>query len=67
MQRGENNGRRLDNFNVVRRFETVAPWDGRQRSWTVPADRFQPDQGIAVLVQQADQGPILGANKLEPR
>ena len=36
-----------------------------RKQWTVPADRFEPDQGIAVLVQQADQGPVLGANKLE--
>jgi len=66
VERGENNGRRLENFNVVRHFEVVSHWDGRERQWTVPADRFQPDQGIAVLVQQADQGPVLGANKLEP-
>ena len=65
IERGENNGRRLENFNVVRRFEVVSQWDGREQQWTVPADRFQPDQGIAVLVQQADQGPVLGANKLE--
>jgi len=65
VERGENSGHRLDNFNVVRRFEIVDRWDGSERQWTVPADRFQPDQGIAVLVQQADQGPVLGANKLE--
>ena len=64
--RGENEGRRIDNFNVVRRFERVSPWTGAEATWTVPADRFQPDQGLAVLVQQADQGPVLGANKLEP-
>ena len=65
VERGENSGRRLENFNVVRRFEIVSRWDGAEQQWTVPADRFQPDQGIAVLVQQADQGPVLGANKLE--
>lgn len=66
IERGENDGRRLENFNVVRHFEIVGPWDGREQHWTVPADRFEPDQGIAVLVQRADQGPVLGANKLEP-
>jgi hypothetical protein len=66
VQRGENEGRRLDNFNVVRRFETVGSWDGAERIWTVPADRFDAEQGVAVLVQQADQGPVLGAAKLEP-
>jgi hypothetical protein len=64
--RGENDGRMLENFNVVRHFEIVGRWDGSEQHWTVPADRFQPDQGIAVLVQQADHGPVLGAAKLEP-
>jgi len=66
VQRGENEGRRLDDFNVVRRFEIVSRWEGAQAHWTVPADRFQPEQGLAVIVQQSDHGPVLGANKLEP-
>ena len=65
--RGENTGHTLDNFNVVRRFETVATWDGSAASWTVPPDRFQPGQGIAVLVQHNDYGPMIGCGKLEPR
>jgi hypothetical protein len=63
---GENGGRTLENFNVVRHFETVSRWDGAAASWTVPADRFKPEQGMAVLVQRADQGSMLGCNKLEP-
>ena len=63
---GENNGRMLENFNVVRHFEVLAHWKGSAAQWTVPADRFTPEQGLAVLVQVADQGPILGCNKLEP-
>lgn len=65
--RGENTGHTLDNFNVVRRLETVAQWDGKAASWTVPPDRFQPNQGIAVLVQHDDYGSMIGCNKLEPR
>jgi hypothetical protein len=64
--RGENEGRRIDNFNVVRRFERLSSWNGAEAAWTVAADRFTPDQGLAVLVQQANQGPVFGANKLEP-
>jgi hypothetical protein len=64
--RGENEGHRIDNFNVVRRFERVSSWTGAAAAWTMSADRFTPDQGLAVLVQQADQGAVLGANKLEP-
>ncbi|HTR83617.1 MAG TPA: DUF1223 domain-containing protein [Reyranella sp.] len=67
VHRGENDGRTLDNFNVVRRFETVARWNGEAAHWHVPADRFMPGQGVAVLVQRADQGGMLGCNKLEPR
>lgn len=66
VRRGENQGATLDNFNVVRRFEPVARWDGQAARWTVPADRFADGQGIAVLVQKAGQGPMLGCNKLEP-
>ncbi len=63
---GENTGRTLENFNIVRRFERVGRWDGSPANWTVPTDRFQPGQGMAVLVQQADHGPMIGCNKLEP-
>src|SRR5258707_66830 len=63
---GENGGRTLENFNVVRRLETVSRWDGSAASWTVPADRFKPEQGMAVLVQRAAHGPMVGCNKLEP-
>jgi len=48
--RGENEGRRLDNFNVVRRFEIVGQWNGAEAHWTVPADRFESGQGLAVIV-----------------
>jgi hypothetical protein len=66
VQRGENEGRRLDNFNVVRRFEVLGQWNGAQAHWSVPTDRFEAEQGLAVIIQQADHGPVLGANKLEP-
>ncbi len=65
--RGENSGHTLNNFNVVRRLENVARWDGAAARWTVPSDRFEPGQGIAVLVQHADYGSMIGCNKLEPR
>jgi hypothetical protein len=63
---GENTGSTLENFNVVRRIEMVGRWDGSAKSWTMPADRFVPGQGMAVLVQHADHGPMIGCNKLEP-
>jgi hypothetical protein len=63
---GENQGRMLENFNVVRHFKLVSRWDGSPASWTIPGDRIQAMQGVAVLVQHADHGPMIGCNKLEP-
>ena len=62
---GENQGRMLEDFNVVRRMKSLARWDGSAASWTV-AERLQSGQGAAVIVQGADHGPVLGCNKLEP-
>jgi hypothetical protein len=62
---GENSGRKLENFNVVRRFESLGSWDGSPKSWTVPGDGFGPGQGVAVLVQRPDHGPMVGCNKLD--
>ncbi len=63
---GENQGRMLENFNVVRHFELVSRWSGTATSWTIAGDRIGPTQGVAVLVQHADHGPMIGCNKLEP-
>ena len=63
---GENQGRMLENFNIVRHLEVLARWDGAAASWTLDADRLQPGQGAAVIVQRADHGPVIGCNKLEP-
>ena len=63
--RGENSGSTLDNFNVVRRFEVIRRWNGSPATWTVPAGPLQPGQGVAVLVQRPDHGPMIGANKLD--
>ncbi|MDO8975299.1 thioredoxin family protein [Reyranella sp.] len=63
---GENQGRMIENFNVVRQLERVDRWDGAAKGWTIAGDRIGPTQGVAVLVQQADHGPMIGCNKLEP-
>jgi hypothetical protein len=63
---GENQGRMLDNFNIVRRLEVLSRWDGSAASWTVEDARLQPGVGAAVIVQRADHGPVIGCNKLEP-
>ena len=63
---GENQGRMLENFNIVRHLEVLARWDGAAATWTSDAGRIQPGQGAAVIVQHTDHGPVIGCNKLEP-
>jgi hypothetical protein len=63
---GENQGRMIENFNVVRSLRLLAHWDGAPANWTVDADHLEPGQGAAVLVQHADHGAVIGCNKLEP-
>jgi hypothetical protein len=63
---GENQGRMLENFNIVRRLEVLSRWDGSAASWTIEDARLQPGLGAAVIVQRADHGPVIGCNKLEP-
>jgi hypothetical protein len=63
---GENQGRMLENFNIVRRLQVLSRWDGAAASWTVDDAGLQPGLGAAVLVQRADHGPVIGCNKLEP-
>ncbi len=63
---GENQGRTLENFNIVRHLEVISRWNGAAANWTIAADRIQATQGVAVLVQRADHGAMLGCNKLEP-
>jgi hypothetical protein len=63
---GENQGRMIENFNTVRRLETVSRWDGAAASWTIDSARLQPGLGAAVIVQRANHGPVIGCNKLEP-
>lgn len=63
---GENQGRTLENFNIVRHLEVISRWNGAAANWTIAADRIQATQGVAVLVQRADHGAMIGCNKLEP-
>lgn len=60
--RGENQGRTLTDFNVVRALWRVGEWTGTALSerfdttkWPIKADR------VALLVQRKDAGPIVGA------
>jgi hypothetical protein len=60
--RGENSGKTLDEFNIVRQFRYIGTWKGqavvlRNSLASFPADATR----AAVLVQHDGQGPIAGS------
>ena len=59
---GENNTRELTYTNVVRELERLGNWDGGAKDITLPikAEAGKQD-GIAVVVQRPEFGPVLGA------
>jgi hypothetical protein len=60
--RGENAGRELHEFNIVRSVRKLGSWQGEGESFSVPLTALAADAtGVVVLVQQRDQGPIVGA------
>ncbi|HJQ56260.1 MAG TPA: DUF1223 domain-containing protein [Vineibacter sp.] len=65
--RGENKGATLINHNVVRSLEKLATWKGEAASWTVPGERIARGEAVAVIVQHAAQGPVIGAARLDRR
>jgi hypothetical protein len=60
--RGENSGRTLKEFNIVRQFRSLGVWNGRESVFRAPIDSFPSDATrVAVLLQRAQQGPIAGS------
>jgi hypothetical protein len=60
--RGENAGRTLEEFNIVRAMRTLGSWKGEVESFSVPVPSLPPDAtDVAVLVQPYGQAPIIGA------
>lgn len=61
---GENRGRSIEYSNVVKEWREAAQWDG-----VSPLEFQRPrpagDSGFAVIVQQGEVGPILGATQVE--
>ena len=59
IERGERAGTTSEHYNVVTSWQIVSDWDGAAPF----AASIEPraDQPLAVIVQQAGQGPILGA------
>ncbi|WP_341366385.1 DUF1223 domain-containing protein [Yoonia sp. BS5-3] len=62
IRRGENAGRSLSYANIVRSWDIVSQWDGRAPlNLTAEAPGNDP---VAVIIQQASNGPIVGAAQL---
>jgi hypothetical protein len=64
--RGENRGRDLTYYNVVRNLMKVGDWNGSAASWTVPLENISREgiDGAAVFIQNGNRdrpGPMLGA------
>ncbi len=64
--RGENHGRELTYYNVVRNVLKVGDWNGTAGSWTVPIENISHEgvDAAAVFVQDGSQdrpGAMLGA------
>jgi hypothetical protein len=60
--RGENSGRKLEEFNIVRAIRKLGSWRGDSIRFTIPVTSLPPDTtDVAVLVQTPGQKAIFGA------
>jgi hypothetical protein len=66
--RGENAGRTLKEFNVVRDLHSLGRWDGITQRYSARVDSLPRDAtDVAVLVQPVGQAPIIGADTITLR
>jgi hypothetical protein len=66
--RGENAGRTLKEFNIVRDFHSLGRWAGQKQQYHSRVDALPPDAtDVAVLIQPLGQAPIIGAATLALR
>ncbi len=63
---GENKGKTLTNHHVVTGLTRIGPWSGKAMAIRLANVALSPDEGCTVLVQDDDQGPILGAAPCPP-
>jgi len=62
VRRGENAGKTLTNYNIVRELHSVGRWDGAKLDLPLDIGAIDlADRGFAVIVQAGDAGPIVGA------
>jgi hypothetical protein len=62
VSRGENAGKNLEEFNIVRSIRTLGEWKGATGNYKVSVSSLPSDAtDVAVLVQSRDEGSIVGA------
>ena len=66
--RGENSGRTLTEYNIVRAVKHLGQYDGRARTYRAELRSLPTDAtDVALIVQAPGQGPILGAARCSLR
>jgi hypothetical protein len=59
--RGENAGRTLKEFNIVRDFRSLGRWEGQKQVYRLRVDSLPSDAtDVAVVIQSAGQATIIG-------
>jgi hypothetical protein len=59
--RGENGGRTLKEFNIVREWRQIGTWTGSAVTLPLGIAAGKDRDACAVIVQSGSNGPILGA------
>ncbi len=60
--RGENAGRELEEFNIVRALDPLGRWSGAPQHFEAALDTIPADAtDVAILIQPTGEGAILGA------
>src|SRR5262245_52603103 len=59
--RGENGGRMLKEYNIVREWRQIGSWDGHALTLPLPMPDKPGQDGCAGIVQTGPVGPVLGA------
>ena len=67
IRRGENGGRHLRYFNIVRDLRKVGTWKGRAKTIRVAGVHSMAEgiDGCTVILQKGSDGPIIGAAELK--
>ena len=66
VKRGENGGRTLKEYNIVREWRQIATWNGSALSLPLAMTGKPAQDGCAIIVQSGAVGPILGAAVMKP-